>query len=796
MAGTLSGVSDTVMGGLMHTMSMGSRTKLVRNADVGFKNVGSRAHGEFVPACGIDRTTHFEEKKIKEKVWRNVLNLETTVLPNAWGSKVGWMFYPKSDFLNYWETLLAVLVIYVAFMEPIRVGFSIETSAVKGGGLYWFEMAVDILFITDLFVCMRTCFFVKDEWENLYLVQDKQQIRDQYLRSWFFLDLIAVFPTAYILEIAEAVNSRSGLEPNAKNTLKFILRLVRLTKLFRLRRIGDLMARLEHTFPKVFESYVLIKMGFAIMYMAHILACLWYLCGVTGGENGWVEAVKETADVDSLSRMYLMSFYWSFTTMTTVGFGDITGTTGIEQAFSTVAMGIGGFTFALIVGSIGDLITRNGVAETAYLQMMGELKEFLKAKSATKELTWRMISFHERLYSSRTVFDEGTIMKRLPKGLRRDMVMHMYSRVLRRVPLFMNLSDLVIQDVCMQLKAYHAAQGEAFTVEGEWADKMFIVRNGMIRLTFQGEELRSSPMKGGDFFGVICLAGLADTRPYTTTAMRQCELCTLSRNDMRRLVAQHPQIGDVVMEFARQRLREITQDVNEAKTTIEHTKSRKDVVRRMREGTDVGLELASMTDMKGKEVDATKTVAAAKGAQKRANELFDRIHLARYVATNGPKERWNRGLMKLKKGGRIMALMAAGAGGDANGGGASENGADADAPGGVEVAPVLDELLSTSGASSKQSLGDVKQSVKSGLGLDAKKSDGGDKDGASGGGAGESGGLRGVSDKVASSNPVLAAIATISGQLADQQRAMHALGDRVEAVVMAVESMVDGDIDK
>ena len=200
-----------------------------------------------------------------------------------------------------------------------------------------------------------------------------------------------------------------------------------------------------------------------------------------------------------------------------------------------------------------------------------------------------------------------------------------------------------------------------------------------------------------------------------------------------------------------------------------------------------------MTDMKGKEVDATKTVAAAKGAQKRANELFDRIHLARYVATNGPKERWNRGLMKLKKGGRIMALMAAGASGDANGGGASENGADADAPGGVEVAPVLDELLSTS---SKQSLGDVKQSVKSGLGLDEKKSDGGDKDGASGGGAGESGGLRGVSDKVASSNPVLAAIATISGQLADQQRAMRALGDRVEAVVMAVESMVDGDIDE
>ena len=174
---------------------------------------------------------------------------------------------------------------------------------------------------------------------------------------------------------------------------------------------------------------------------------------------------------------------------------------------------------------------------------------------------------------------------------------------------------------------------------------MFIVR-GMIRLTFQGEELRSSPMKGGDFFGVICLAGLADTRPYTTTAMRQCELCTLSRNDMRRLVAQHPQIGDVVMEFARQRLREITQDVNEAKTTIEHTKSRKDVVRRMREHRR-RLELASMTDMKGRRWTRRKRWRRRRGTE--AHERALRSHPPRAVRpTSGPR-RGEPGLMKLRK---------------------------------------------------------------------------------------------------------------------------------------------------
>ena len=49
-------------------------------------------------------------------------------------------------------------------------------------------------------------------------------------------------------------------------------------------------------------------------------------------------------------------------------------------------------------------------------------------------------------------------------------------------------------------------------------------------------------MKGGDFFGVVCLAGLSDVRPYNTTAVRQCQLCTISRDDMKELVVRPPAV--------------------------------------------------------------------------------------------------------------------------------------------------------------------------------------------------------------------------------------------------------------
>ena len=88
--------------------------------------------------------------------------------------------------------------------------------------------------------------------------------------------------------------------------------------------------------------------------------------------------------------------------------------------------------------------------------MMGELKEFLNSKSVPNDLAVRVITFHERLYSNRTVFDEGKIMGRLPSAIRSDLVMHMFGSVLRGCRSFRPRRP-VLTDVCLELKAYHAA---------------------------------------------------------------------------------------------------------------------------------------------------------------------------------------------------------------------------------------------------------------------------------------------------------------------------------------------------
>lgn len=58
-------------------------------------------------------------------------------------------------------------------------------------------------------------------------------------------------------------------------------------------------------------------------------------------------------------ELYLSAAFWSFTTIATVGYGDIYPVTDAEKLFSTVAMIVACGVFAFVVGMIGSLFDRN-----------------------------------------------------------------------------------------------------------------------------------------------------------------------------------------------------------------------------------------------------------------------------------------------------------------------------------------------------------------------------------------------------------------------------------------------------
>ena len=73
------------------------------------------------------------------------------------------------------------------------------------------------------------------------------------------------------------------------------------------------------------------------MILSHLASCLWIIIATLYNPDGsfkgtWMEKFEEYEE--SNNNIYIVAFYWIISTITTVGYGDISGTNNIERVLT------------------------------------------------------------------------------------------------------------------------------------------------------------------------------------------------------------------------------------------------------------------------------------------------------------------------------------------------------------------------------------------------------------------------------------------------------------------------------
>merc|ERR1719181_2427552 len=118
--------------------------------------------------------------------------------------------------------IMMVLIVYYAITVPVQMGFDPQQSK----GEVVFDNCANIMFVIDIFLNFFTGYTVGGD-----LILDPEMIQIRYLKSWFFIDLIASVPISLITP------GGSDYQFNK------LFRLLRIFKLLRLMRLGRI---LEH----------------------------------------------------------------------------------------------------------------------------------------------------------------------------------------------------------------------------------------------------------------------------------------------------------------------------------------------------------------------------------------------------------------------------------------------------------------------------------------------------------------------------------------------------------------------
>jgi len=143
--------------------------------------------------------------------------------------------------------------------------------------------------------------------------------------------------------------------------LKFI-RLSRLLRLGRIMKVDHLFVFLEEKVGFSSRMFDLMKMIALVLCIGHVSACMfWYLPELMTKETWFDHYGYRNANVYD---QYVLTLYWTFTTLSTVGYGDIVARNSAERVLSCIIMLIGASLFGYVVANMSEMATTTDPAET------------------------------------------------------------------------------------------------------------------------------------------------------------------------------------------------------------------------------------------------------------------------------------------------------------------------------------------------------------------------------------------------------------------------------------------------
>lgn len=273
-------------------------------------------------------------------------------------------------------------------------------------------------------------------------------------------------------------------------------------------------------------------------------------------------------------------------TMTTVGYGDIVPNTTLETVIAVAGMVVGGFVFALIVGSLSDLSKRANPGDVIREEKYGLVGAMLQdgpSQNLDVGLSRKIRAYYSNHYHKRTAMDFQGFILGCPPDLRDELGFQLQwldgadrgtgeLGLLSKMPFFAGVDPLSSILICSKMRTVLASpvaaepdgtRSNLIMVEGTRAEQMYVV----IRVEMEAEDpkpivLEQEGAELGrlgmfDYFGELAaLLPLAmkqhRTRTRTAFATSETHLGMLAHDDILQLCAERSEIAEKVIPYVNQ----------------------------------------------------------------------------------------------------------------------------------------------------------------------------------------------------------------------------------------------------
>ena len=185
------------------------------------------------------------------------------------------IMHPNHTFHSFWDAFSTIALVLTCLITPYQLAFYSHYNN-EPEELEMLNQVIDVIFLFDIMISFNTSYF--DFHLNVFST-DRKAIAMNYLKTWFAIDIIAIFPFEKLLYVIFA-GQNDGIA-DVSRIAKFA-RFYRAIKLFRLVKMSKLakerskLKQRMQSRPHISAAFERLFLFFCVcIVFVHTLACSW-----------------------------------------------------------------------------------------------------------------------------------------------------------------------------------------------------------------------------------------------------------------------------------------------------------------------------------------------------------------------------------------------------------------------------------------------------------------------------------------------------------------------------------------
>ncbi|KAJ7979525.1 Cyclic nucleotide-gated channel [Quillaja saponaria] len=482
---------------------------------------------------------------------------------------------PGSEIVLQWNRVFIVSCLVALFVDPLyfylpEVRGNAGSSCVRTDlnlriVVTFFRTMADIFYLLHIMIKFRTAYVAPSTrvFGRGELVMDPKKISSRYIRSNFFIDLIATLPLPQIVIWFIIPATRTPQTDHTNNALALIVLLQYLPRLYLIFPLSSQLIKATGVVTKTAWAGAAYNL---LLYMlaSHVLGAAWYLLSVDRHTTCWKSFCKKESipekcflnylDCDSFHynkrqrwanstnvfkncdpdneidfkygifenavaknvvtsnfiRKYFYCLWWGLQNLSSCGQNLSTSTFIGETSFAILIAILGLVLFAHLIGNMQTYLQSMTVRLEEWRLKQRDTEEWMRHRQLPEDLRQRVRRFVQYKWLATRGVDEESILRGLPADLRRDIQHHLCLDLVRQVPFFSQMDDQLLDAICERLVSSLSTEGTYIVCEGDPVTEMlFIIRGRLDSSTTNGDRtgfFNSITLRPGDFCGEELLA--------------------------------------------------------------------------------------------------------------------------------------------------------------------------------------------------------------------------------------------------------------------------------------------------